>query len=66
MGQLQRFLVVEDDPDVLALMQRVLESEGRVVSISGSGRGGLQKFAELHGDLELVIADVVLPDLSGP
>jgi two-component system cell cycle sensor histidine kinase/response regulator CckA len=66
MGQQQHFLVVEDDPDVLTLMQRALESNERVVFISGSGRGGLQKFADLHGDLDLVIADVVLPDLSGP
>lgn len=66
MGKIRRFLVVEDDPDVLALMQRALESAERVVSVSGSGRGGLQQFADTNGDLELVIADVVLPDLSGP
>jgi len=66
MGRKQRFLLVEDDPDVLAFMQRALESPDRAVAISGTARDALEQFAAVDGDLELVVSDVVLPDLSGP
>lgn len=66
MGQKQTFLLVEDDPDVLAFMQRALESPDRAIKISGTAREALEQFSAADGDLALVISDVVLPDLSGP
>lgn len=66
MGHKELFLLVEDDPDVLGLMQRALESPDRAVAISGTAREALEQFSAADGRLELVVSDVVLPDLSGP
>lgn len=61
----ETFLVVEDDIDVLTLLQRALERPGRLVLVSPNGAGALEHFDRMQGGVTLVIADVVLPDISG-
>jgi DNA-binding response OmpR family regulator len=57
-------LVVEDDPDVLALARRWLEREGYAVSHAADGAAAL---AALKNDPlpELVLLDVMLPKVDG-
>ncbi len=56
-------LVVEDDPKLGRLLQRMLGDDHHVVELAPTGREGLE-LAELGG-LDVVILDVGLPDLSG-
>ena len=62
----QLFLVVEDDPDVLHLMERAIRAPDRTVATSGNAGDALAEFEAANGDVTLVISDVVLPDISGP
>ena len=58
-----RILVVEDDPNVRGLMQTLLEVEGYAVTTASDGLGGLGEAAA--SSPELVLLDLVMPDLGG-
>ena len=60
MGQV---LVVEDEPHLRQLLTRLLIGGGYQVTAAATGSAGLQ--AALNGDHDLVILDLVLPDLRG-
>jgi signal transduction histidine kinase/CheY-like chemotaxis protein len=57
-------LVVEDDADVRALVCRVLSRAG-YEALEASGEAEAERLCLLHGNIELLIADVVLPKASG-
>jgi two-component system response regulator MprA len=58
-----RLLVVEDDPQVRAMLVRTLRYEGFAVESSPDGAGAL---AALRGELpDLVLLDLLLPDVDG-
>jgi two-component system copper resistance phosphate regulon response regulator CusR len=56
-------LVVEDDPDLLAVLPRILTGAGYVVRTASDGEDGLNKV--LDDAPALAILDVGLPKLSG-
>src|ERR1700733_12185787 len=56
-------LVIDDDPVVCAIVQRVLEGDGFSVSAAGDAQTGLSRFAELNPDL--VIVDILMPGKEG-
>jgi DNA-binding response OmpR family regulator len=56
-------LVVDDDPDVLFATARVIQKAGYRVIKASSGEEGLQKI-KAHGP-DLILLDVVLPDMEG-
>ncbi len=60
------FLLVEDDPDVLHLMERAIQAPGRAVVTFETARAALAEFEFANGDVTMVITDVVLPGISGP
>ena len=55
-------LVVEDDPDVRALLVRVLAHEGHVVLSAADGQAALELVARGAGPPALILADFNLPD----
>lgn len=55
-------MVVEDNPDIQALLTEVLEPQAKVV-VAGSGVQALQRFDAYP--CELVILDLMLPDVTG-
>ena len=57
-------LVVEDDPRLRRLLQRMLEGDRHVVEVANDGETGLE-FATGTSGIEVVILDVGLPDISG-
>jgi CheY-like chemotaxis protein len=58
-------LVVEDEFMVRLLARRVLEAIGYVVHEAGNGREGVS-FCEAHqGPIDLLVTDVVMPELGG-
>ncbi len=58
-----KILVVDDDPRMLALTSAVLASGGYDVIEASTGKDALEAVARVHPDL--VVLDVVLPDMSG-
>jgi DNA-binding response OmpR family regulator len=56
-------LVIDDDPVVCSVVQRVLEKKGFEVSAACDGQSGLSRFAELRPDL--VIVDILMPGKEG-
>ena len=59
-------LLVEDEPVLRALVVTMLEEQGYLVLHTGDGLDAIT-LAERHsGPLDLLIADVVMPGLSGP
>lgn len=56
-------LVVDDDRELAALLQRVFEREGLQAEFCHDGRQGLER--ALHGAYDLLILDVMLPGLDG-
>jgi CheY-like chemotaxis protein len=61
----RRVLIVDDDPDVVRLFARMLQAEDPDVTVRGaySGREALEQAVE--GDIDLVLLDVVMPDMDG-
>jgi len=61
---MSRILVVEDDPDLVALVRRWLERDGHLVEHAPDGMAALEQLA--WGPLpHLVLLDVMLPKLDG-
>ena len=62
-GQSQRVLVVDDEPDITALVAYHLAKAGYRVATATNGRDALQAAREERPDL--VVLDLMLPGLSG-
>jgi CheY-like chemotaxis protein len=58
-------LVVEDDDPVRAVTCEALEAEGYVVISAAGGPEALELVARHSGRLDLMVTDVVMPDMSG-
>lgn len=58
-----RILVIEDDPSVSVLLQRILERAGHQVTLAATGREGTAAAAK--GSFELLLLDKNLPDMDG-
>jgi DNA-binding response OmpR family regulator len=54
-------LVVDDEPSILRLFQRVLEKPGHNVLTASDADEGLTLFRENAGRIDLVILDVMIP-----
>ncbi len=59
-------LIVDDDPSILQVGRRVLESLGYDVLLAEGGAAGLELFAQHHNEISLVILDMVMPEIDGP
>ncbi len=64
-GGHETILMAEDDPMVRALAQKVLENAGYTVLAACDGREALQVFYENPDRVDLVLLDVVMPNLGG-
>lgn len=59
-------LLVEDEADVRMLMRMVLEEHGYTIVEACNGKEALQLSKHFEGPIDLVITDVVMPELGGP
>jgi len=58
-----RFFVVDDDPDVLALVERLLTDAGHAVTLCRSSREALREVPGQRPDC--VITDLMMPEMDG-
>ena len=59
-------LLVEDDPEVRSLFSRFLDQAGYTVIEAIDGRDALETFDARSAEIDLVITDVVMPNVGGP
>jgi two-component system cell cycle sensor histidine kinase/response regulator CckA len=59
-------LLVEDEEAVRAFAARALASRGYKVHEASTGTEALEVMAETGGDIDLVVSDVVMPEMDGP
>ena len=65
MKELQRILMVEDEPDIQAVARVALEAVGGfTVDMCSSGREALDRVKDCNPDL--ILMDVMMPGLDGP
>jgi len=62
----ERILLVEDDEAVRGMTQSLLERQGYSVTSAGSGEEALALVARQRTKIDLVVADVGMPGMSGP
>jgi CheY-like chemotaxis protein len=58
-----KFFLVDDDPDILSLLERVLTGAGHSVEKSASSREALKVIPTVRPDC--VITDIMMPELDG-
>jgi two-component system cell cycle sensor histidine kinase/response regulator CckA len=59
-------LLVEDEEAVRAFAARALASRGYTVHEAGSGAEALELIEEIEEGVDLVVSDVVMPEMDGP
>ena len=59
----RRILLIEDDAETAAYLQKGLEESGFTVDVAGDGRDGL--FLATEGGIDLIVLDRMLPGLDG-
>ncbi len=61
----ETILLVDDESFILDVGRRLLKELGYRVFIAGSGKSALKIFAACHADIDLVILDIVMPEMGG-
>ena len=64
-GGSDAILLVEDDPHLRAVAQRLFEKVGYRVFAAGDGQEGLAAYRAHKAGVDLVITDMVMPKISG-
>lgn len=60
---MKRILVIEDDPDIAHLVELHLLDQNYQVDLTESGQTGAER--ALNGQYDLIVLDLMLPDLNG-
>ena len=61
----ETILVIEDEPALRRAMERVLRAAGYRVLLARNGKEGLETFEANHDRIQLVVSDLVMPQLGG-
>ncbi len=59
----KRFLIVEDDPDMVTALTAVLQGSGATIETATDGNEALERAADF--DPDLIVLDAMLPKRSG-
>lgn len=59
-------LLVEDEEAVRAFSARALKSRGYTIHEAVSGAEALEVMEDVDGEIDLVVSDVVMPEMDGP
>jgi PAS domain S-box-containing protein len=60
-----RILVVDDEPQVRAILARTLRADGHDVIEAADGSSAIACFEEVGGAIDLLLTDVVMPGIGG-
>ena len=62
----ETLLIVEDEAEIRNLLQTALRKNGYAVLAAESGRAALDLVRDHTGAIDLLITDVMMPDMDGP
>lgn len=62
----ETILVVEDEPLILEQIRRALEPRGYTLLLAGSAKDAVAVEASHRGPIQLLLTDVIMPDVNGP
>ena len=65
LGGSETILLVDDEPSIVAIAREVLELLGYRVLTAGSGKEAVDVFRAYKGRIDLVILDMIMPQMSG-
>jgi two-component system cell cycle sensor histidine kinase/response regulator CckA len=60
-----RVLIVEDDPNVRAVVERILSRAGYQIVVASSGVEAMEEVRDHPRGIDLLITDVIMPGMSG-
>lgn len=66
MGHGEVILVVDDETSVRTSVKRNLESKGYQILTAGNGSEGLEVFSKHSSEIQAVLTDMMMPNMSGP
>jgi CheY-like chemotaxis protein len=58
-------LLVDDEDVIIDVCSEILEVLGYKVSVARSGREAIEIFKEKQGEIDMVILDMIMPDMDG-
>jgi len=61
----KQVLVIDDEPDILDVVRTVLCGEGYRVLAANGGREGLDLYEHQWQDIDLVLLDYLMPEMTG-
>lgn len=61
----ETILIVEDDPPIRRLIERIVRIDGYTTLVAGNGQEALQELENAGGKVDLVITDIVMPVMGG-
>jgi CheY-like chemotaxis protein len=61
----RRILAVEDQPDMLESMRRMLEDQGAIVTAVSSGREAFELLRTRSSDFDVLVSDIGMPQMDG-
>lgn len=61
--RLEKILIVDDENDIAELISDILEDEGYLTTIKNNGNDAISEVKE--NDYDLILLDVMMPDISG-
>ncbi len=60
---MKQILIIDDEPQILSLLKKMLEREGFNVIVASDGKEGMKLFEKIPADL--VITDIIMPKKEG-
>lgn len=60
---MSRILIIDDEPQALLVLEKMLQSAGHEVVLASGGREGLKRYREAPTDL--IMIDLFMPELDG-
>jgi nitrogen-specific signal transduction histidine kinase/ActR/RegA family two-component response regulator len=64
-GNGELVLVVDDEPSIRRFANAILKRKGYHILTAADGREGLKLFEQQHGEIKLVVSDLIMPQLDG-
>ncbi|MDR9502581.1 MAG: response regulator, partial [Desulfurivibrionaceae bacterium] len=58
-------LLVEDEPQVRRVLKRLLGNQGHHIREADNGREATRLFQKCHQEIDLIIMDVIMPEMNG-
>mgnify|MGYP000896165444 CR=1 FL=1 len=64
-GRIQRVLIIDDNEETRSFLRAFFEEKGSQVHEASSGRAGIEFFRSGRVAIDLVLLDLIIPDISG-